>query len=274
VRDFEQGFTLLELMVAMAIFAALAVSGWQVFDGVNRARDRAQVHAERLAELQFAYLQLQQDLSQIAPYQIPIEPNLENNQDQPLDPKPFAKLDSQSFSFVRFADPDPRFQSSPALERIDYVFDNERLIRKKYLAISSDRNTDNQRSSLDSVVLTHVSEGRWQAYLPKLSATFPNEVAASGEDIQNPPLLLPKGVQLTFKHQGEPITWQWAIVSDSQIVLQAAKNKASPPSNNNANNQNTANNANANANNNAASSDNNSSPTPNDNSSNRPDGLL
>lgn len=274
MRTFEQGFTLLELMVAMAIFAALAVSGWQVFDGVNRARDRAQVHAERLAELQFAYLQLQQDLSQIAPYQIPVEPTAENNQDQPLDPKPFAKLDSQLFSFVRFADPDPRFQSSPALERIDYVFDNERLIRKKYLAISSDRNTDNQRPSLDSVVLTHVSEGRWQAYLPKLSPTFPNEdttnnnkEAASDEDNQNPPLLLPKGVQLTFKHQGEPITWQWAIVSDSQIVLQAAKNKANPPSNNKANNQNT-------ANDNSASSDNNSSPTPNDNSSNRPDGLL
>lgn len=267
MRTFEQGFTLLELMVAMAIFAALAVSGWQVFDGVNRARDRAQIHAERLAELQFAYLQLQQDLSQIAPYQIPVEPNSENNQDQPLDPKPFAKLDNQSFSFVRFADPDPRFQSSPALERIDYVFDHEHLIRKKYLAISSDRNTDNQRPSLDSVVLTHVSEGRWQAYLPKLSATFPNEDTTSGEDNQNPPLLLPKGVQLTFKHQGEPITWQWAIVSDSQIVLQAAKNKANPPSNNNANNQNT-------ANDNSASSDNNSSPTSNDNSSNRPDGLL
>ncbi|MGB5877815.1 MAG: prepilin-type N-terminal cleavage/methylation domain-containing protein, partial [Psychrobacter nivimaris] len=36
----QRGFTLLELMVAMAIFAMLAVAGWQVFDGVNRARER------------------------------------------------------------------------------------------------------------------------------------------------------------------------------------------------------------------------------------------
>ena len=42
----QRGFTLLELMVAMAIFAMLAVAGWQVFDSVNRARERAQFHAD------------------------------------------------------------------------------------------------------------------------------------------------------------------------------------------------------------------------------------
>ncbi|MDN5891639.1 MAG: prepilin-type N-terminal cleavage/methylation domain-containing protein, partial [Psychrobacter sp.] len=65
------GFTLLELMVAMAIFAMLAVAGWQVFDGVNRARERAQFHADNVAALQYAYLQLQQDMGQIIPYQAP-----------------------------------------------------------------------------------------------------------------------------------------------------------------------------------------------------------
>ena len=53
----------------MAIFAMLAVAGWQVFDGVNRARERAQFHADNLAVLQYAYLQLQQDMGQIIPYQ-------------------------------------------------------------------------------------------------------------------------------------------------------------------------------------------------------------
>ena len=65
----NHGFTLLELMVAMAIFAMLAVAGWQVFDGVNRARERAQFHADNLAVLQYAYLQLQQDMNQMIPYQ-------------------------------------------------------------------------------------------------------------------------------------------------------------------------------------------------------------
>ena len=67
----QRGFTLLELMVAMAIFAMLAVAGWQVFDSVNRARDRAQLQADNLAALQYAYLQLQQDMGQIIAYQAP-----------------------------------------------------------------------------------------------------------------------------------------------------------------------------------------------------------
>ena len=50
----QRGFTLLELMVAMAIFAMLSVAGWQVFDSVNRARERAQFHADNLAVLQYA----------------------------------------------------------------------------------------------------------------------------------------------------------------------------------------------------------------------------
>ncbi len=267
VKITERGFTLLELMVAMAIFAALAVSGWQVFDSVNRARDRAQIHAERLAELQFAYLQLQQDLSQIVPYQIPIEPTADTNQEQQLDPKPFTKLDAISFSFVRFADPDPRFQSSPALERIAYVFDNERLIRRQYF-LTEDKNS---APSLDSVILTQVTEGRWQAYLPKLSATFPSSAPAA-DNQDSTPLLLPKGVQITFSHNDSPITWQWAIVPDPKYYLQSVKNKAgddknNPPPNNNAINGNNLNNDNHpnNTNDNAP---------PNNELSNLPDGLL
>ncbi|WP_324033801.1 PulJ/GspJ family protein [Psychrobacter sp. TAE2020] len=65
----QRGFTLLELMVAMVIFAALAISGWQVFDSVNRARERAQLQADNLAVLQYAYLQLQQDMGQVIAYQ-------------------------------------------------------------------------------------------------------------------------------------------------------------------------------------------------------------
>ena len=65
----QRGFTLLELMVALAIFAMLAVAGWQVFDSVSRAREQAQVQADHLAVLQQAYLQIQQDLGQIIAYQ-------------------------------------------------------------------------------------------------------------------------------------------------------------------------------------------------------------
>ena len=145
----NHGFTLLELMVAMAIFAMLAVAGWQVFDGVNRARERAQFHADHLAVLQYAYLQLQQDMNQMIPYQAVdtqgansltnnastnnattnngannngSNNNASNsNQENAPAPEPFMTLDGARISFVRFADPDPRYQSSASVQHIEYI---------------------------------------------------------------------------------------------------------------------------------------------------------
>jgi general secretion pathway protein J len=183
-------------MVAMAIFAMLAVAGWQVFDSVNRARERAQFHADNLAVLQYAYLQLQQDMGQIIPYQIPNTQNISvtNNSANATDsannsaqaneivPEPFMSLDGEHVSFVRFADPDPRYQSSMSVQHIEYIFADERLIRRQYTSIDGGRDS----ISLDSVLLEGVTAGRWQAYLPELSTKFPN--ADSSITVQIQPL--------------------------------------------------------------------------------------
>lgn len=239
----NHGFTLLELMVAMAIFAMLAVAGWQVFDGVNRARERAQFHADNLAVLQYAYLQLQQDMNQMIPYQAVdtqganslinngatnntannngSNNNANNsNQENAPAPEPFMSLEGARISFVRFADPDPRYQSSASLQHIEYIFADERLIRRQYTSLAGGSDS----ISLDSVLLEGVTAGRWQAYLPELSAKFPNKDnrnnfsnnAPSGQTANSANntseiILLPKGVVLNFTYQDMPITWQWAL---------------------------------------------------------------
>lgn len=238
----NHGFTLLELMVAMAIFAMLAVAGWQVFDGVNRARERAQFHADNLAVLQYAYLQLQQDMNQMIPYQAvdtqganslinnAATNNTANNngsnnnannsnQENAPAPEPFMSLEGARISFVRFADPDPRYQSSASLQHIEYIFADERLIRRQYTSLAGGSDS----ISLDSVLLEGVTAGRWQAYLPELSAKFPNKDSSSinnntiSAQLTNSPnktsetILLPKGIALNFTYQDMPITWQWAL---------------------------------------------------------------
>ena len=233
----QRGFTLLELMVAMAIFAMLAVAGWQVFDGVSRARDQAQRHADNLAVLQQAYLQLQQDMGQIIPYQAAAEQSTDNsnsannnntinsntdaNSNDADAAKPFMTLDAEHISFIRFADPDPRYQTSPSLQRIEYIFTDQRLIRRQYTSVQAGPDS----TSLDSVLLDGVSAGRWQAYLPELSAKFPNadnQSAANNQSQLNEAdaklpetLLLPKGVAINFTYQDVPITWQWALTSQA-----------------------------------------------------------
>lgn len=243
----QRGFTLLELMVAMAIFAMLAVVGWQVFDGVNRARERAQRHADNLAVLQYAYLQLQQDMAQVIPYQAlntqdtgtassDINGNANNNA-QDNTPEPFMRVDGEHVSFVRFADPDPRYQSSTSIQHIEYIFADERLIRRQYTSLEDGSDS----VSLDSVLLEGVTAGRWQAYLPELSTKFPsddvnnssNTNIALGQAAGAKPdvVLLPKGIAVNFTYQDMPITWQWAL-APQPIPRSSAKAANSNDSNN------------------------------------------
>lgn len=300
----NHGFTLLELMVAMAIFAMLAVAGWQVFDGVNRARERAQFHADHLAVLQYAYLQLKQDMNQMIPYQAVdtqgansltnnastnnattnnattnngannngSNNNASNsNQENAPAPEPFMTLDGARISFVRFADPDPRYQSSASLQHIEYIFADEGLIRRQYTSLGSDS------ISLDSVLLEGVTAGRWQAYLPELSAKFPNKDSSSinnntiSAQLTNSPnntseiILLPKGVVLNFTYQDMPITWQWALTP--QPIPNVSTNTSHKNTPNNSNGDSNSNNNNNGDTNNAANGnvENNNSGSNNDN---------
>ncbi len=249
----QYGFTLLELMVAMAIFAMLAVAGWQVFDSVNRARERAQFHADNLAVLQYAYLQLQQDMGQVIPYQAATmqrsnASNINtNNQANEIAPEPFMSLDGEHVSFVRFADPDPRYQSSTSVHHVEYIFADERLIRRQYSSVDGGRDG----VSLDSVLLEGVTAGRWQAYLPELSDKFPNEESTNSTtnptagQMVNPAnvppemALLPKGIAVNFTYQDMPITWQWAIAPQPIPRSNSQKIANSNGSTDNDNNDNT-----------------------------------
>ncbi len=260
----NHGFTLLELMVAMAIFAMLAVAGWKVFDGVNRARERAQFHADNLAVLQYAYLQLQQDMNQMIPYQAvdtqganssinnassnnAATNNTNNsNQENAPAPEPFMSLDAERISFMRFADPDPRYQSSASVQHIEYIFADERLIRRQYTSLAGGSDS----ISLDSVLLEGVTAGRWQAYLPELSAKFPNKDSSSNNSTSNntvsgqlansanktsETILLPKGIALNFTYQDMPITWQWALTPQPIPNISTNTSHKNTPNNPNAN---------------------------------------
>jgi len=246
----------------MAIFAMLAVAGWQVFDGVNRARERAQFHADNLAVLQYAYLQLQQDMGQIIPYQAATTQSVSATNNSPSDstnantssqsseqmneiaPEPFMSLDGEHISFVRFADPDPRYQSSNSLQRIEYIFADERLIRRQYTSMEGGRDS----VSLDSVLLEGVTAGSWQAYLPELSTKFPSDDTNNGSSINTAmrqsantasskptAVLLPKGVAVSFTYQDMPITWQWALAPQpiSHSNSQSMANSTDSSSNDN-----------------------------------------
>ena len=177
-------------------------------------------------------------------------------------------LDKERLRFIRFADPDPRYQNSPSLQRIEYILSEERLIRRQYVDVRG----DNDSASLDSVVLEGISAASWQAYLPEISASFPNssnEISnnstANNGLAQNPPTdmaksqkaLLPKGISISFTYQDIPITWQWALTPQpapltSHPIATKSDNDSSNNGDSNSNNSNNNNSNNNGSNNNAS----------------------
>ncbi|MCY1560659.1 Type II secretion system protein J [compost metagenome] len=61
----QSGFTLLELVIAMAIFALLGLASWGLFDGVVRAQQGTTAHEREFRRLQRAVAVIERDVLQV-----------------------------------------------------------------------------------------------------------------------------------------------------------------------------------------------------------------
>ncbi len=64
-RDRTQGFTLVEVLVALVVMSLMAAMAWQGVDGMIRARDASQRRLEATLRLNTALAQWQQDLASV-----------------------------------------------------------------------------------------------------------------------------------------------------------------------------------------------------------------
>ena len=62
----QQGFTLLEVLIAIAIFSIISLSSFTIFDSVLKGDATSKVRSERQNELQSAFLIIERDLTQIS----------------------------------------------------------------------------------------------------------------------------------------------------------------------------------------------------------------
>ena len=65
-RGAESGFTLIELMISLGLFALIAVAGLALVQGIINVQGRTEVRLDRLAELQRTMFVVTSDLDQIA----------------------------------------------------------------------------------------------------------------------------------------------------------------------------------------------------------------
>ncbi|GAB6405177.1 type II secretion system protein GspJ [Pseudomonas sp. MHK4] len=85
----QDGFTLLELVIAIAIFALLGLASWTLFDGVVRVQQGTLSHERELRNLQRAVAVIERDLLHIAQQPVLLDPTrlqlLRGNWRNPLD---------------------------------------------------------------------------------------------------------------------------------------------------------------------------------------------
>lgn len=238
VHNSSAGFTLLELMVAFAIFAVLTVFGWQSFNGLTQTKERVEAQSGELSDLQYAYLQIQNDMAQVVPWQDQKEQSFFN-----ID----TGVDGAGIQFVRYADPDPRYANTPNLVLVNYFVADGSLIRKQsyQLPMASAANTQSNinvagNAGISSVILNDISAFRIQPlFKAKMAAAVNQSSQISDKDAP-----LPQAVSMEFNWQNAkndiPILWQFILPNPkvNVIVKPSNTNAEVTGSNSNDDNQN------------------------------------
>lgn len=192
-----KGFTLVELLVAIAIFAVLSALGWKIFDYLVKVKDRNAMHEENLAQLQEGYLQIQRDMLQI----VPLSSNIGGEIQSAL------ILSNQQLKFSKSGVTDPLNQGLSPFERIEYQYNlqEKKLYRLKYNSL----NLIPAAQPLSSVMLSDVEDFQISVLNPAELIQWPENT----QQTDKPNVLLPKGVKIKFKLRGVEYEWMFSLLN-------------------------------------------------------------
>lgn len=199
----NKGFTLIELVVAMAIFAVLTLSGWQVFNNLIKVRERTTIKAEQISAIQEAYEQLSRDFAQTIPRPAAIGNSVE----------PAFLLQNNVFHLTKTGVIDPLQQGVSPLERVYYSVEQEQLIRHSFAQVDQDGNL----VPTNTVLLNHVKDWAVSALDTSTNTTWPinnsTPATATGQTAAGD-TRLPKAVQMTLTVNGQSLRWLFALVNN------------------------------------------------------------
>lgn len=124
----QTGFTLLEIMVAMAIFALIAVASTEVLRSVSASNELSNERFEKLQQLQRAMLTIERDLLQAVPRPIRIEG--ETNPYVMMAKEDLFESETDGLGFVRAGWHNPQLMlPRSTLQAVGYRLKNGQLQR-------------------------------------------------------------------------------------------------------------------------------------------------
>lgn len=212
---YKQAFTLVELLVAIAIFAVLSMLGWKVFDYLLKVKDRNAEHETYLFELQDAYQQILRDSLQIIP--------LTANDGRQL--QAALLLNDRSFMFSKAGVSDPLKQGVSPYERIEYRYDSaqKKVYRLKYANL----NIPNRVQPISSTLLERVDQF-------KITVLNPQELTQWPENISDPNNVtelkkLPLGFKVQLTVAGTDYEWIYSLLNTNKLSSPSQNNQVLPP---------------------------------------------
>ena len=194
----KKGFTLVELLVAIAIFAVLSALGWKVFDYLAKVKDRNAMHEANLEQLQESYQQILRDTMQA----VPLTANVKGQQ------QPALVLQNGRFNFSKTGVTDPLQQGISPHERVEYQYraDEKKLYRLKYRNLHQTGNDQPE----SSVMLDEVEAFEIMVLNPNELSSWP-ESSVDSQQIEQL-RLLPKGIKINLTVRDVQYEWIFSLL--------------------------------------------------------------
>ena len=167
-RQYRHGFTLLEMLLAIAIFSVISLSGWQIFQGLVLAQELVVRRNQAMAELDHALLVIDQDFRQIADR----DTGNGTTTDSLFSGSDRVDSDDEAIALVRYGWRNPSQQlPRPTLQRVFYRLQDGRLERMFYYVLDPVSDGDGLQTqtllnAVESLGFRFFHNGQWQDGLP------------------------------------------------------------------------------------------------------------
>lgn len=204
----SKGFTLVELLVAIAIFAVLSALGWKVFDYIVQTKDCNAVHEQRLSQLQDTYQQILRDTVQA----VPLTANING------DIQPALVLQNGRFNFSKTGVTDPLEEGVSPDERVEYQYraDEQKLYRLKYRNL----NQTGRDQPESNVLLSEVEQFQIVVLNPNEMTQWPDSSFDLNQIKQKQ--RLPKGIKINLMVNGVSYEWIFSLLN-TDFLLETQK---------------------------------------------------
>ncbi len=185
----ERGFTLLELLIAVAIFALLALATYRMLSSVMQADSATREHEQQLRELVRAMAAFERDVLQIVPR--PVRDPFGVNRAALMG----EEGDSTALEFTRTGWRNPMGAPRSRLLRVRWELSGELLQRRYWNVLDQAQDSQPQvQGVLDGVTsftLRYMDrQGQWQT-------NWPPDDGSESERFE----LLPKALELVLEHR-------------------------------------------------------------------------